>query len=195
MFGSSFNSSQHSLQPDDRNEASLYGEGNHQPVRPKSISGIVRSLPSLVLDDEVGNNKSNTQNDMTGLQEQLAGLGYLPERHASKPDLFITKPIEDAIRRFQMDNNLKNDGWAGPKGETERTINKRVGEEISILKKPNAQKAPSSLMDIVKGEASDTPERGEQYAQIASRTKTDAHDETFNVFRENQSLAYSLPNP
>lgn len=89
----------------------------------------------LVLKGEVGNNKPNDHEDMTGIQEQLAGLGYLPERHASQPDLYITKPIEDAIRRFQMGSNLKNDGWAGPKGETVNAINKRVSDEIAGLKK------------------------------------------------------------
>lgn len=102
--------------------------------RPEPNQSIFKSLPMLILKDRVGNNKPNDHEDMTGIQEQLAGLGYLPERHAREPDLYITKPIEDAIRRFQMDNNLKSDGWAGPKGETEKTLNKQVSDLITSSK-------------------------------------------------------------
>lgn len=132
--------------------------------KPQPNESIFKSLPSLILKDEVGNNKTNDHEDMAGIQEQLAGLGYLPERHATQPDLYITKPIEDAIRRFQTDNDLKNDGWAGPNGETQKMLNRRVSNIIAENKKP--------LMTKNEGEGSENKEvvRGNDIERLLAKT-------------------------
>lgn len=67
----------------------------------------------------IGNGLDNDPNDIRKTKDQLSAAGYLKEepRHD-----FITRDTDTAIRSFQQDNDLKEDGVMNPGGETERAL-------------------------------------------------------------------------
>lgn len=75
----------------------------------------------------VGNGMDNDPADVEAVKRGLNALGYY-----TVPDYgftgYIDQATTDAVKRFQQDNGLKQDGWLGKDGETYTAINDRLGQ-------------------------------------------------------------------
>lgn len=71
----------------------------------------------------VGQNLDNNSDDILKAERDLKKAGYFDKDHSEG---FITKELDNGIRKFQKDNDLKMDGIMNPDGETERTLQKYV---------------------------------------------------------------------
>ena len=80
------------------------------------------SVRPLVLAGPVGNGLDDDPADVISVKQGLEALGYY--RH---PGYGITGMIDreatQGLRAFQAANDLKQDGWAAPGGETESGLN------------------------------------------------------------------------
>lgn len=75
------------------------------------------------LKQPVGNNLDNAPEDVKNTKRRLNTLGYFEDDTEND---FITRDLDDGIKRFQDDNDLRIDGKLLPGGETERTIQKNI---------------------------------------------------------------------
>lgn len=74
---------------------------------------------SSFLNGPVGNNLKNDPDDVRNTKTHLGSLGYVDE---DAHDDFITRELDDGIKRFQTDHGLQVDGRLFPGGETEDRI-------------------------------------------------------------------------
>jgi hypothetical protein len=71
----------------------------------------------MQLDDRVGNGQTNRADDVIAVKRAIGRLGrYLP--HAEGPHGVIDRDLDEAIRNYQADRDLRIDGWLRPDGET-----------------------------------------------------------------------------
>jgi peptidoglycan hydrolase-like protein with peptidoglycan-binding domain len=88
------------------------------------LEGVQMLFPQLhKLTGMVGNNRDNEEADVAATKLNFARLGYYNEPIENG---IIDAGLTSAIRRFQKDKNLKNDGWMRPAGETETTLHQEV---------------------------------------------------------------------
>jgi hypothetical protein len=71
--------------------------------------------------------EDNDDNDVVTAKGLLNLLGY---GRKARPTCFADRKFFDDIRQFQKDNGLKADGVITPQGETVRTIDRLLSEEI-----------------------------------------------------------------
>ena len=67
------------------------------------------------LSTSVGDGRKNKEEDVIRVKDRLDDMGYLKEKKKDRHG-FITRDMDDAIRRFQKDHGLKTDGWMKPGG-------------------------------------------------------------------------------
>lgn len=85
----------------------------------------------LKLSGSVGPSQQNDERDVAAFDNALREIGAYapPVEYADQPQRYLTEPVVDATRSFQEQNGLRVDGYAEPKGETERAINNRLLEK------------------------------------------------------------------
>lgn len=94
-----------------------------------SADEAMRNLPQFI-EGEVGNGRTNNEDDVLAIRQLLTNIGY-PGTKGGSP--FIDRDLSDAITSFQRDNDLKQDGWLAPGGETERALRSSlIGAPVSI---------------------------------------------------------------
>ncbi|MBI1326030.1 MAG: hypothetical protein GC136_00135 [Alphaproteobacteria bacterium] len=77
----------------------------------------------LNLGASVGQRMENRESDVRNVKNSLNTLGYdAGDRNSG----FTTQTMEDAIRNFQSDNFLRNDGYMNPQGETLKMLNNKL---------------------------------------------------------------------
>lgn len=81
---------------------------------------------AFALRGEVGNGLEDDPEDVVGAKRALAALGRYPRRLAADPTDLIDRPLTEAIRSFQADHDLRQDGWMGPGGETETALQRAL---------------------------------------------------------------------
>lgn len=74
----------------------------------------------------VGNGFDNRPRDVAAVQRLLGATGDLPEDPFDRPRGFIDENTTAAIKGFQRNAGLADDGWLAPNGETERALNAAV---------------------------------------------------------------------
>lgn len=80
-----------------------------------------------MLGDAVGNNQNNDPADVRTTKSNLQKAGYFSaDDKESTDNPFLTRKMDEGIKKFQKDNNLKIDGIMKPSGETERTLYERL---------------------------------------------------------------------
>ncbi len=76
----------------------------------------------------VGNNRDNDEDDVFAVKDALARL----ERFEAEPEPhgYITRDLDTAIRGFQRDNGLREDGMLLPRGETETALSQSLDRQF-----------------------------------------------------------------
>lgn len=82
----------------------------------------------------VGNNRDNDLEDVLSVKRGLSEAGYYDLTRAPEPHGYITKEMDDGIRRFQQDNGLRVDGYLLPGGETENALRRRTSGALQDRK-------------------------------------------------------------
>ncbi|MCB9988397.1 MAG: peptidoglycan-binding protein [Rhodospirillales bacterium] len=77
---------------------------------------------SGLLKDSVGNNMDNDPQDVRTAKRNLQNAGYMDDNTLEIDSPFITRNMDEGIKAFQRDKNLKIDGIMNPGGETERGL-------------------------------------------------------------------------
>lgn len=81
------------------------------------------TLFSGMLGRAVGNNQPNDPADVRITKNNLNKAGYFTSDDKESIDNpFLTRKMDDSIKRYQKDKNLKIDGVMKPGGETERSL-------------------------------------------------------------------------
>ncbi len=110
-----------------------------------------------LIKNAVGNNMKNEPSDMIRVKNALINAGYLeePELHG-----YITRSTDNAIRAFQLANNLKVDGILKPGGETETALQwmppvpgRKPAVPVVPLTLEDFQKVPAQKADLFKDKA------------------------------------------
>ena len=86
-----------------------------------------RRVPPLA--GPVGNSKKNSSNDVKAVQSLLSFVGLLPQVKQVMPSGILDASDDTAIRTFQRQNNLREDGVLNPGGETEQALKKAAQPE------------------------------------------------------------------
>ena len=86
-----------------------------------------RRVPPLA--GPVGNSKKNSSNDVKAVQSLLSFVGLLPQVKQVMPSGILDASDDTAIRTFQRQNNLREDGVLNPGGETETALKKAAQSE------------------------------------------------------------------
>jgi len=84
----------------------------------------------------VGNQRDNNPDDVRSVRKALEDYGsILPNDYEREPDGkplgLITRRLDQGIKDFQKDNNLRIDGFLAPQGETIQKIREKEEEENS----------------------------------------------------------------
>lgn len=74
---------------------------------------------SSLIEGFVGNNRENKPDDVMHVKSVLHELGYFDSTKEPEPHGYITREMDDGIKRYQKDRGLRVDGWMKPGGETE----------------------------------------------------------------------------
>lgn len=99
---------------------------NHLLGKPQG-AGLSRNF-GMRIQETVGNGFRNEPADVATVKRALGGLGYLPEDPFDNPSGFIEETTSNAVRRFQRDRGLRDDGWLRPGGETEAALQMAVAD-------------------------------------------------------------------
>jgi GH24 family phage-related lysozyme (muramidase) len=97
--------------------------------------------PNVLIHVPVGNHQKNEDNDVRTIRTALESLGALLEQekdYTGQPLGIITQAMDDGIRRFQSENDLKVDGKINPDGETIQKINQKLAEKTTREAETNA---------------------------------------------------------
>ena len=105
----------------------------------------------LKLKAPVGNNLQNNDDDVRTVRVGLEALGHFGQSERErdvygKPLGMITAQMDEKIRAFQRQENLKEDGRANPGGETITTMSKRLKEKQLAVEPP-----PAYRKEVFKG--------------------------------------------
>lgn len=120
-----------------------------------TLKGFIMSIfdfyNDLKLKAPVGNNLQNNDDDVRTVRVGLEALGHFGQSERErdvygKPLGMITAQMDEKIRAFQRQENLKEDGRANPGGETITTMSKRLKEKQLAVESP-----PAYRKEVFKG--------------------------------------------
>ncbi|HCK31973.1 MAG: hypothetical protein CMH32_05445 [Micavibrio sp.] len=95
-----------------------------------------------VLTSSVGNNYPSKERDVINVRKKF---NYLePSSGGAENFGLIDKTLDTAIRQFQRDNNLKEDGVMHPGGETDNKLNMKIVSRI-VRERGEGTKRPVPL--------------------------------------------------
>ena len=77
----------------------------------------------FTLNDSVGNNLSNEKEDVLAVKYALSGEGLFDTEKEPEPHGYIMRDLDEGIKTFQKQNDLRVDGRLYPNGETEHALN------------------------------------------------------------------------
>ncbi len=101
-----------------------------KPGLGESLSKLMRPVFRAALQDRVGTNRTNEENDVARLKQAFGALGKLAEDPFDKPHGFITGGLDQATRDFQAENKLLEDGLFTPSGPTEARLDEAVTKAL-----------------------------------------------------------------
>lgn len=83
---------------------------------------MLNELLSSVLNGAVGNNLNNDPSDVLSVKNGLRDAGFIDLDTTPEPHGYYTRDLDNGIKAFQRDNDLRIDGRLFPNGETEREL-------------------------------------------------------------------------
>ncbi len=95
----------------------------------------------LTINNTIGRTDANDSNDIRDLETLLSRTGHLNLNKTDGPTGYFGTRLEQAIKSYQKDNDLKVDGRLNPGGET--VVQLAKSGEISKPTKPVPPTAPS----------------------------------------------------
>ncbi len=113
---------------------SIIFDGNDNELstaKRKPSGGLLDNLFNVIDDNfgyEVGRNKPNRRRDVATVETLLHGNGYYDLDKLEGPTGYFSNGLEDAIKNFQTDKNLKKDGYLEPNGETITGLVNNLGQ-------------------------------------------------------------------
>lgn len=100
---------------------------------------LITAITNLII-GPVGKNMNNDKGDVLNIKQKLHKAGYFDNlKKSPEPHGFITRELDDAIRNFQKDYDLKQDGVLLPHGETESKLTsllRKIEDEIEKKELP-----------------------------------------------------------
>lgn len=90
----------------------------------------------LSLGTHVGRTSENDRRDVALVEILLGANGYLDPSDTQGPTGYYGQRLDQAVRRFQKDNNLQVDGEVGPTGETLHAL--KEGMSAAVGQQPAA---------------------------------------------------------
>lgn len=105
----------------------------------------------LSLSNAVGNgllikNGANKPKDVRAVRQSLASLGVLENQEKETDIDFITHGLDNGIKKFQRQNNLKPDGFIQPYGPTRQKVNEKLRDQQRLKPLPVIKKQPESKL-------------------------------------------------
>jgi len=88
------------------------------------------------LETTIGNNHNSNANDILKTRRLFKEIG-IKAGEEDRP--LIDKPLDNAIRTFQRELGLKEDGKMNPKGETEQALNVALAVKEKLPPKPKTK--------------------------------------------------------
>lgn len=104
-------------------------------------------LSGGMIGGSVGNRMRNAAEDILKVRDSLLRMGYGAAEQLG--NTILTRDMDNAIKEFQKDNNLKVDGILKPGGETESRI--MVSSPLQSGKAIRMPPVPSMKPEIIKG--------------------------------------------
>lgn len=101
------------------------------------------------LRNPVGNGLHNDPDDVSAVERQMRRRGYYPREETG----YITRALDDGIKRYQRDKGLRVDGRLYPGGETEMSLNAQLA---AAPKREEAEK-PQTEIGFGKGVSGTLP--------------------------------------
>jgi hypothetical protein len=87
----------------------------------------------------VGNGRDNEADDVLNAKRAFTRLGrYQVPRHGLNG--IIDRPLDQAIKGFQQENDLRVDGWIGPGGPTQRRLEETLGARWRTVADPGTDR-------------------------------------------------------
>jgi Putative peptidoglycan binding domain len=94
----------------------------------------------------VGNGRDNEPDDVLNAKRVLTRLDrYWPPRHGLNG--IIDRQLDEAIKGFQEDNDLRVDGWMRPGGSTQRRLEESLGARWQTVADRQAEQ-PRLRLDL-----------------------------------------------
>lgn len=113
----------------------------HKPRRPLFDTSVM--IKNIVA--PVGDGRENRDDDVAMTRDRLGILNYRSDHDVSKN--IFTKGLDSAIRLFQREEGLKEDGWLRPDGPTEQRLKKRIKQSTPHDDHPLASRILSDYYD------------------------------------------------
>lgn len=83
------------------------------------------------LNGSVGNNLENNVDDVKKTKRSLRAVGYFEDDDVDNVENpYITRKTENSIKKFQRDNDLREDGKLYARGETERGLMQSIAGDV-----------------------------------------------------------------
>lgn len=117
------------IRPGGETERAL--NGALRPAKPGLARAGATTRKTFALADGVGSGGANRGADVASTKRALAWTGHYPADRARKTSPDADPDFHVALHAFQREHGLKRDGVAFPGGETERTLNERLGQLLA----------------------------------------------------------------
>lgn len=133
------------LQEDGRLEPGGETERNLAAIDDDEIERAVSDPKDIQLKGRVGARGPNDRNDVVAVKQALSDIGLYPHDRTAPPPPFVDTKMVEAIREFQRDNDLTEDGFLDPDGETVEALRRgRPGTRPGETEVAAAQLLPAA---------------------------------------------------
>ncbi len=129
----------------------------------------------------VGDQRENRPEDVRQVKNVLDRLGYFNFKKEPEPHGYITRKMDEGIRRYQKERGLRVDGWLKPGGETEKALRKDLKRRVS----DDIQKE-ELLPPTIPG--TNIPDEGVPEDYVPPRTVNDKDQSLYDVDREFEKI-------
>ena len=112
---------------------------------------LARILRGQLIEKSVGNNVENAEDDVRGVKRALTLMDRFDGNTSPEPHGIITREMDESVRGFQRDNDLRVDGVLNPRGETEGALLGRVSETV-LSNMQRLGQSEDRLLEIDRGD-------------------------------------------